>query len=68
MSTLLLGVLDNMKSLNVETLLKEEQHEGAGPKESLSIEERLKQSGLNKKLGARGRIKIEASPVPCMPA
>ena len=65
--TLFLSVIDNMKSLNLDLLLKEAGHDDGGPQEGSTIKARLAQKGLNRKLGPRGRIKIEVSPFPISP-
>ena len=50
----------NMQKLDISRLLKE-KHEDA-LKEGSTIDDWLRDNGLIRKLGARGRIKIEASP------
>ena len=55
----LVNVVSNMKELDISLLLKE-NHNGAMEKDS-TIEDRLREAGLIRKLGPRGRTKIEAS-------
>ena len=61
MPTLFLSVLDNIKKINLDLLQKEDEHDGRGTNEGQDIKERLRQHGFIRKLGPRGRIRIEAS-------